>query len=159
MAKLDTKRLGHYCLSIQENIEDIRFLLSEYSDEELLEKRYLLKSLKYSLVEIAEAMANTLQHMLAKLKGEAAESYLEVVEKAMRANLMDVELLGRLLFFFKFRKLLVHRYWEIDNERLIQETRSGYKDFEARVSVRVIWTVPIIALQPELEFSSVDADA
>lgn len=134
MPELDAKRLKRYCLTIQENIEDIRYLLSEYSDQELLGKRYLLKSLKYSLVEVAEAMANTLQHMLAKLKGEAAESYLEVVQKARRAELMDVELLGRLLFFFKFSNLLIHRYWEIDDKRLLKETRKGYRDFEVFVN-------------------------
>ena len=131
MAKLNAKRLQRYCLTIRENIEDVEDLLTEYTDDELLNERHLLKSLKYSLIEIAEAMANTLQHMLAKLKGQAAESYLEVVEKARRAELMDSELLGRLLFFFKFRNLLIHRYWEIDDARLIKETRSGYKDFEA----------------------------
>jgi len=131
MANLDPKRLRRYCLTIQENVEDIRYLLSQYSDQELLEKRYLLKALKYSLIEIAEAMADVLQHMLAKLKGEAAESYLEVGEKARSANLMDSELLGRLMFFFKFRNLLVHRYWEIDNHRLVRETRKGYGDFES----------------------------
>ncbi|MBW1716561.1 MAG: DUF86 domain-containing protein [Deltaproteobacteria bacterium] len=134
MPELDVKRLKRYCLTIQENIEDICYLLSEYSDQELLGKRYLLKSLKYSLVEVAEAMANTLQHMLAKLKGEAAESYLEVAEKARRAELMDVELLGRLLFFFKFRNLLIHRYWEIDDKRLLKETRKGYRDFQVFVN-------------------------
>ena len=134
MPELDVKRLKRYCLTIQENIEDICYLLSEYSDQELLGKRYLLKSLKYSLVEVAEAMANTLQHMLAKLKGEAAESYLEVVQKARRAELMDVELLGRLLFFFKFRNLLIHRYWEIDDKRLLKETRKGYRDFQVFVN-------------------------
>ena len=134
MPELDVKRLKRYCLTIQENIEDICYLLSEYSDQELLGKRYLLKSLKYSLVEVAEAMANTLQHMLAKLKGEAAESYLEVVQKARRAELMDVELLERLLFFFKFRNLLIHRYWEIDDKRLLKETRKGYRDFEVFVN-------------------------
>jgi len=109
MPELDPKRLRRYCLTIQENIEDIRLLLSRYSDEELMQNRYLLKALKYSLIEIAEAMANALQHVLARLKGEAAESYLEVVEKVRRASLIDVDLLDRLLFFFRFRKT----YWFI----------------------------------------------
>lgn len=47
---------------------------------------------------------------------------------------MDVELLERLLFFFKFRNLLIHRYWEIDDKRLLKETRKGYRDLEVFVN-------------------------
>ena len=133
MPKIDVKRLNRYCMTIRENIEDIESLLSSNTDEELIENRYLLKALKYALIETSEAMADALQHLLARLRSEAAESYLEVVEKAKKASLMDPELLNRLLFFFKFRNLLVHRYWETDNKRLIEETRKGYKDFEAFV--------------------------
>ena len=133
MPKIDARRLKRYCMTIRENIEDIESLLSENSDEELIENRYLLKALKYALIETSEAMADALQHLLARLKNEAAESYLEVVERAKRASLIDAELLNRLLFFFKFRNLLAHRYWETDNKRLIEEIRKGYRDFEAFV--------------------------
>ena len=133
MLELDTRRLKRYCATIRENIKDIDSLLSSNSDENLIENRYLLKAMKYSLIETSEAMADALQHLLARLKNEAAESYLEVVEKSRKASIIDPDVLKRLLFFFKFRNLLVHRYWEIDNKRLIQETRKGYRDFEAFV--------------------------
>ncbi len=130
MLKIDTKRIHRYCLTIRKNIEDIHFILNTYSDQELLQNRHLLKALKYSLIEIAEAIANILQHLLARLKGEASESYLELVEKTKRAKLIDPKLLSRLTFFFKFRSFLIHRYWEVDDQRVLRETRNGYKDFE-----------------------------
>jgi len=131
MSEVDVKRLKRYCLTIRENAEDINHLLSRYSDEELIKDRYLLKALKYALIETAEAMANTLQHLLARLKGEAASSYLEVAEKAKGSSLINPALLERLTFFFKFRNMLIHRYWEIDDRRLFEETRKGQGDFEA----------------------------
>jgi uncharacterized protein YutE (UPF0331/DUF86 family) len=128
MPDVDVRRIQRYLMTIRENTEDIRGLLSQYEDHALCNERYLLKALKYCLIEIAEVMADTLQHFLARKKGLAAESYLEVLEKAAQTAMLDPELLQRLRFFFKFRNMLVHRYWEIDDRR--QETRKGLKDFE-----------------------------
>lgn len=128
---LDTRRIKRYLLTIRSNAADINMLLSEHDDQQIIGDRILLKALKYCLIELAEAMANTLQHLLARMKGESAESYLEVVEKATAARIIDCELLGRLTFFFRFRNLLIHRYWEIDDVRLIQEARAGLSDFDA----------------------------
>lgn len=130
MPDLDAGRLQRYLVTVRENAEDIHSLLIEYEDEQILKDRYLLKALKYCLIEIAEAMADTPQHYLARMKGLSAESYLELVDKAGQTAVMDPELLGRLKFFFKFRNMLAHRYWEIEDRRLLLETRKGLKDFE-----------------------------
>lgn len=130
MADVDPNRLHRYLTTVRENTEDLRSLLNQYEDEQILEDRYQLKALKYCLIEIAEAMADTLQHYLTRMKGISAESYLELIDKAGQAAVMDPGLLGRLKFFFKFRNMLVHRYWEIENRRLLLETRKGLDDFE-----------------------------
>ena len=130
MPELDARRVQRYLMTVRENTEDLRSLLSRYEDEQILEDRYRLKAVKYCLIEIAEAMADTLQHYLARMKGMSAESYLELIDRAAQTAVMDPELLGRLKFFFKFRNMLVHRYWEIDDRRLLEETRKGLKDFE-----------------------------
>jgi uncharacterized protein YutE (UPF0331/DUF86 family) len=131
MPDVDVARVRRYLLTIRENAEDIRGLITQYDDDEILKERYLLKALKYCLIEVAEAMADTLQHILARTKGMAAESYVELIEKALEVGVMDPELLQRLKFFFKFRNMLVHRYWEIDDRRLLQETRKGLEDFDS----------------------------
>jgi uncharacterized protein YutE (UPF0331/DUF86 family) len=106
MAELDTQRVRRYLLTLRENTEDIRALLAEHTDEQILADRYLLKALKYCLIESAEAMADTLQHYLARKKGMAAESYLQLIDKSAQVAVMEPELLGRLKFFFKFRNML-----------------------------------------------------
>lgn len=130
MYKIDDKRLNRYCLAIRKNTDDINLILNKYQDEDIIKDRFLIKALKYSIIEVSEAMANSLQHLLARIKGEAAESYLELIEKSRKANIIDSDLLGRLGFFFKSRNLIIHRYWEVDDKRIVQETRKGIKDFE-----------------------------
>ena len=56
-------------------------------------------------------MANTLQHLLARRWGKVVDSYLGLIDEAMKREVMDRDLLARLKFFFRFRNLLVHRYW------------------------------------------------
>ena len=92
--------------------------------------RLLMKSLKYCLIEIAEAMSDILQHILANKKGIAADGYVDVAVKAKQNSLISSDLMDRLLFFFKFRNVLVHRYWQVDDEELLKNTRQGGKDFE-----------------------------
>jgi hypothetical protein len=50
-------------------------ILTESTDAALLDDPWKLKGLKYTLVEIAEAMANTLQHILAKNMGDSMSSF------------------------------------------------------------------------------------
>jgi uncharacterized protein YutE (UPF0331/DUF86 family) len=64
MPDLDAGRVQRYLMTLRENTEDIRDLLTRYEDDQILKDR------------------------------------------------------------------LVHRYWEIDDQRLIRETRKGVKDFE-----------------------------
>ena len=64
----------------------------------MIENRYLFKAMKYSLIETSEAMADALRHLLARLKNEAAEFYLEVVEKSRKASIIDPDVLKRLCF-------------------------------------------------------------
>jgi len=127
---IDHKRISRYLLTIRENIQDLELLLKQHSDQEFLKDRLLMKSLKYCLIEIAEAMSDILQHILAKKKGIAADGYVDVAVKAKQNSLISSDLMDRLLFFFKFRNVLVHRYWQVDDEELLKNTRQGGKDFE-----------------------------
>jgi len=122
--------MSRYLLAIRENVQDLELLLNKHSDQEFLQDRILMKSLKYCLIEIAEAMSDILQHILAKKKGIAADGYVDVALKAKQNRLISSDLIDRLLFFFKFRNILVHRYWQVKDEELLQNTRQGYQDFE-----------------------------
>ena len=39
------------------------------------------------------------------------DSYLGLIDEAMKREVMDRDLLARLKFFFRLRNLLVHKYW------------------------------------------------
>lgn len=124
--RIDLPRIKRYLMEITKNANDLRQLIEE---NELKPDSTALKAAKYILVELAEAMSNTIQHILAKQQGIAVSGYIDTIAKAHQQAIISAELFRKLKPFFDFRKSLIHRYWRIDDRRLIQNIRIGQGDF------------------------------
>jgi uncharacterized protein YutE (UPF0331/DUF86 family) len=129
--QVDERRIKKYLYDILSNVRDIESLLKEHSDDEILVHKHFLKSLKYSLVEISEAISLVLQHILAKHYGLPVKGYIDTIKKASEIGIISSELSASLRPFFDFRNSLVHRYWIIDDKKLLDNCRVGHKDFSA----------------------------
>ena len=127
--KIDIEKIQKYLLEIKARHYEIDQLLGRTTDAELLKDTWVLKGLKYALVEIAEAMANVLQHILAKDMGEPVTGYVETIIRAGETNLISDHLSRRLRPFFDFRNSLIHRYWFISDEKLLSLVRENKEDF------------------------------
>ena len=127
--KIDIEKIQKYLLEIKARHYEIDQLLGKTADAKLLEDTWVLKGLKYALVEIAEAMANVLQHILAKDMGEPVTGYVETIIRAGETNLISDHLSRRLRPFFDFRNSLIHRYWFISDEKLLSLVRENKEDF------------------------------
>jgi len=105
--KIDTEKIQRYLLEIRSRQHEIEGLLSKNSDTELLNDPWVLKGLKYTLVEIAEAMANILQHILAKDMGEPVTGYVETVIRAGETNILPNHLSKKIKPFLVLENLNV----------------------------------------------------
>ena len=125
--KTDPIRIKSYFAEIRKNSSE----LNQLSDQNELRAESLpLKAAKYLLIELAEAMSNTIQHILAKEKGVAVSGYIDSVVKAHQHGLISADMFQRLKPFFDFRNSLIHRYWSIDDDRLIENIKNGRDDFD-----------------------------
>ena len=124
--KIDTIRLNKYLSDIVRSAQDLKMIVEQNT---LLPESIELKAAKYILIELAEAMSNTLQHILAKQKGIAVSGYTDTIVKGYKEGIISEELFQKLKPFFDFRNSLVHRYWIIDDEKLIANIQSGKDDF------------------------------
>ena len=125
--KLDIVRLKKYLTDIVRSAHELRKIIEKNSLEpDSIE----LKAVKYILIELAEAMSNTLQHILAKQKGVAVAGYIDTISKSYKEGIISEELFHKLKPFFDFRNSLVHRYWIIDDPKLIENVHSGKDDFD-----------------------------
>ena len=125
--KTDPIRIKSYFAEIRKNSSELNQLIDQ---NELRAKSLPLKAAKYLLIELAEAMSNTIQHILAKEKGVAVSGYIDSVVKAHQHGLISADMFQRLKPFFDFRNSLIHRYWSIDDDRLIENIKNGRDDFD-----------------------------
>ena len=130
---VDIEKIARYLMEIKSRGYDLNRLLAGSTDAALLNDPWKLKGLKYTLVEIAEAMANTLQHILAKKMGEPVTGYVETIIRAGDKGILRSEVVKKLKPFFDFRNSLIHRYWIISDEKLLSLTRENLADFDAFV--------------------------
>jgi uncharacterized protein YutE (UPF0331/DUF86 family) len=124
--KIDTIRLKKYLSDIVRSAHDLKMIVDQNT---LLPESIELKAAKYILIELAEVMSNTLQHILAKQKGIAVSGYTDTIVKGYKEGIISEGLFQKLKPFFDFRNSLVHRYWIIDDEKLIANIQSGKNDF------------------------------
>jgi len=135
--KLDDKRLGKYLDEIAAETIDIEKTIGQKGkkrDDLVQQDPHILKSLKYSTIVIAEAIASTLQHILAKKYNVVIDGYMAVFSRSKENKVISTKLLTRLQPFFRFRNMLVHQYWRVDNKVFESNLRDGLHDFRIFVN-------------------------
>ena len=124
--RIDPNRLRQYVAEITRNSQELKEIVDQGA---LAPGSIELKAAKYLLIELAEAMSNCLQHILAKQKGIAVSGYIDTIAKGHKEGILSEALFQRLKPFFDFRNSLIHRYWTIDDDKLIENIKSGSSDF------------------------------
>ena len=134
--KLDKERLEKYLDEIAAETIDIEKIISQKSKkhDDILQDPHIIKSLKYSTIVIAEAIASALQHILAKKYNIVIDGYMAVFRESKEHKLISTELLTRLQPFLRFRNMLVHQYWRVDNKVFAENLRNGLNDFRIFVN-------------------------
>ena len=80
--KADQIRIKSHLNDIKKNSRELQQLIDK---NELKPDSLAMKAAKYLLIELAEAMANTIQHILAKEMGITVSGYIDSIVKANRA--------------------------------------------------------------------------
>ena len=99
------------------------------SDEKIQAMPLVLRGVKYSMIVIAEVIAEICQHILAKQHKTAVSGFGETLAKAASFGILSNELYTRLAPFLRFRNMLVHGYWKVDDALFLSSLRNGIGDF------------------------------
>ncbi|MBF0453131.1 MAG: DUF86 domain-containing protein [Candidatus Magnetomorum sp.] len=127
--EIDRQRIETYLDEIANEAMIIRSAL-EKSNEDITKSPLVLRGLKYSIVLISEAIANVLQHILAKKYHVSINGYTQCFTKARDHNIISEKLFDQLKPFSSFRNMLVHQYWRIDDKIFLANLREGIDDFQ-----------------------------
>jgi len=107
-------------------LEEIRSL----SPEQFVESYRDNQAAKYSLLEIMEAYIDIANYIISVKGFRRAEEYSEMFRVLKDERVLGEELAVRLEDMARFRNLLVHRYGEIDNRRVLEIIKHNLKDIE-----------------------------
>ena len=113
---------------IERNLRFIREFYSEKTAEEIEEDYRDYQALKFSLFEIVEACIDIANHIIAAKRFERAEEYARMFMVLAKNKIIPEELAEKLADMARFRNLLVHRYGELETERLVEIVKEDLND-------------------------------
>lgn len=98
---------------------------------ELLGSFEKTQAAKHTLQETIEACLDIANHLLAAMGLPRSETYSGMFHVLGKEGLLSPALADRLAEMARFRNLLVHRYAEVDNERVYEILQERLTDVEA----------------------------
>ncbi|MEM4805984.1 MAG: DUF86 domain-containing protein [Thermofilaceae archaeon] len=87
-------------------------------------------AIRYLVIQLVEAAAGICVRLLLRVYGETAEGYPECFTRLASKGVLPESLALRLASAARLRNLLVHRYWDIDDEKVYESAKEGLGDFE-----------------------------
>ncbi len=87
-------------------------------------------SAKYLLIVAAEAALDICNHIAAKKGGRSPQDYADCMAILTELGVLDADLAARLSKMARFRNLLVHLYWQVDDREVFRVMRERLQDFD-----------------------------
>jgi uncharacterized protein YutE (UPF0331/DUF86 family) len=111
---------------------NLRFLeeIKTLSPDQFVESYKDAQAAKYSLLEIMEACIDIANYIISVKGFRRAEEYGEMFKVLKEEGVIGKELTIKLEDMARFRNLLVHRYGEVDNRRVLEIIRHNLKDIK-----------------------------
>lgn len=100
------------------------------SPEQFLKSYKDIQAAKYSLLEIMEACIDIANYIISVKSFRRAEEYSEMFKVLKEEGILGKKLADKLEDMARFRNLLVHRYGEIDNRRVLEIIKHNLKDIK-----------------------------
>ncbi|MEE8179891.1 MAG: DUF86 domain-containing protein [bacterium] len=104
---------------------------SGVSEAQFLESYKDVQAAKFSLLECIEACMDIANHIIASRRLRRPEGYAEAFEILGSEGIIDRKLADGLGDMARFRNLLVHRYGEVDNKRVLSIVQENLGDIES----------------------------
>lgn len=113
---------------VQQSIQRLDGISSKGRDVFLTDPD-LIDSAKYRLITAIEAAVSICNHITARKFKRVPESYSDCFTILSECGVITAELAERLGNMARFRNMLVHIYWEIDNEKIFDILTTDLVDF------------------------------
>jgi len=130
MNDLENSVLNRLFTEMDESLRKLRSL-SKLSEDEFLGHYEKIDTAKYNFIVAIEAIIDICNRIISKRKLGFPQDYSDVIKLMGQEGVLGGDLVGRLVEMVKFRNMLVHLYWKIENDRLYKYLKENLGDFEA----------------------------
>ncbi|MCK5057697.1 MAG: DUF86 domain-containing protein [Candidatus Aminicenantes bacterium] len=127
--EINVEKLKNRINEIKENSEKIK-KYSSIPDSEFWQDERNVLAIKHLLLQSIEACGSICSHVLAKKFFKSPSSFSDCFENLYNSKIIDKELSNKLRQMARFRNILVHRYWEIDDSKILEYSRNNLQDFD-----------------------------
>lgn len=139
MMPVDKERLILLIGKIDESLNILKKIMED--GESLFKDPVRMGSVKYYLIVAIEACIDICNHIVAKEHLGTPNSYSGCFDILQKFSIIDEHLASKMTSMAKFRNLLVHLYWEIDDYRvyeILQKNPQDFKEFIKQVSSKYL---------------------
>jgi len=114
---LNIERLKSLSEEIREALDNLKEYVS-LPKSEILSNKTLLSAAKYNFIVAIQAVIDICHHIVAKLSGKVPDEYGECFLIMKDMGLITPEYAVRLKSMAGFRNILIHLYYEVDDNRV-----------------------------------------
>lgn len=104
--------------------------MSKLDEEHFLKNHEKIDSAKYNLIVVIEGAIDICNHIVAKAGGRAPNDYADCFAILGELGVFTDEFVEKLKRMAKFRNLLVHLYWQVDNRKVFSILREEIFDIK-----------------------------
>ena len=130
MNDLENSVLNRLFTEMDESLRKLRSL-SKLSEDEFLSHYEKIDTSKYNFIVAIEAIIDICNRIISKRELGFPQDYSDVIKLMSQEGVLEGDLVGRLVEMVKFRNMLVHLSWKIENDRLYKYLKENLGDFEA----------------------------
>ena len=127
--KINIERIKQFAGEIKESLYILRGYIPK-GKEEILKDSTILGSIKYNLIVAIQGCIDICNHIVAKKGGRAPQDYGDCFKLMAELGILEENITNQLVQMAKFRNLLIHLYWQIDNERIFEILIKNLDDIE-----------------------------
>jgi uncharacterized protein YutE (UPF0331/DUF86 family) len=103
---------------------------SKFSKEEFLAQERMIDAAKYDFIVAIEAMIDICNRIISMDKLGYPQDYSDVIRLMGEKGKFQGDLVKQLVEMVRFRNVLVHLYWKVEDDKLYEYLRNNLGDFE-----------------------------
>lgn len=129
-AELNLDRLRDLAGQLRNALRELREIAA-LGQESFLRDSRLVNSAKYLLIVAAEAALDICNHLAARKGGRSPQDYADCIAILGELGVVTDALKSRLVKMARFRNLLVHLYWKVEDAEVFRVIQEDLADFDA----------------------------